>query len=1475
MKPITSTLLKMALKVMLVFCFALTTQHAKSQCTIKIVSSDSGLVCGESARLSINSDWQIVNTIPLNKIRSLSFPQKLTGYDAGDSGSVYKTTNGGSSFTQRNSPKLNTTIRALWFFNGDTGLTFTSEAEIFKTSNGGVSWTSINYSYVVPDSAYTWTSKTFSSAFFTSNNVGYVGGSAYSPSGISRAILHKTTDGGNTWTQLFIPNNKPIEKIYFIDSLTGFLCTNGNLLKTTNGGASWTSSYYYPNLYFSDITFINKDTGFVASNGLLKTIDGGTTWFAITTPFSFPSGIGSDQYGFLYVTLGSEIYKSIDYGNTWLKLSVNGTLTPMYSFITGISFAQKNAGIAVGINTQNELGFILKLDEIDSVKWNPENGLTDSLNKSPIVYPNASTTYFVTAWLGNCTAMSDITILVEPVEVSLKKSQIIACGDSLQLSLTSNFTPSSEFSYQWFPSNFLSDPSARNPIAKVKTSTRYTVLATNGKGCFDTATTTIALNFGVNAPENKYLKCGTSVPIKIIEGGWSKQVLDINPIYNNALTDVDFPHPDTAFITNGTNIWRSLDKGKTWAVVYSKASPTGLRPNKTFFRNPRLGFATAFNDGPMTGAILKTTDGVNWQAVTLPGNYTIPAIFFPSDQTGFAIGHPGKILKSTNSGNNWVAINTGVSNFLNDIYFTSISTGYVCGESGTILKTTDGGANWTKLNTGIIAQLQTIHFTSQDTGFVAGTSDTVWRTVNGGSTWIPFRYNYNFQTSYVFKDIHFINNQTGYMIAQYSIVIPMFNGAAIFETKNGGLTWERNTNADSSVTMNAIFADASGFGMAVGENNTALFKNSGPNSYEWSPSAGLNQTTGTSVVANPTQTKTYTVTAFINDCFEKDSVTVQVLPFMNPAQRNVELVCGDSFSFTKPNVRIEIQASDQGLSSWEILNAQGVKIMQSKPDERVFGNYELPPGNYTFKCRPILLPPPLTIRIIPIVGDSISEFIGMTLDSVIVRTFTIVNTQNYNYQWWPNQSIITPSTLEKTYALNITSPIGCFGSDSIKIIPKPLRIKLDKSSYGFQHHNLTCGLGIQLDSIISNYTGPNKLKLSWSEPIAVRDTNSFYPYLHPNKSGVIYVRAYDTLGCLASDSVAFTIEPLFVRVIDTNVSCKTSFRPNIMTNYTGIQSLQAVWQPTTELDSANLLKPLFTPSANRDYLVYFSTFNGCLSQDSFQLRLAKGNAPSLCLVSVDEQNKNQIIWNKSQSLNTEKFFLYKETNITDEYSKIAELLVSADFIFTDSNSFPMVQSNKYKLERLDVCGLTSLWSEPHKTMHLTINKGIGTTWNLIWNKYEGFQVSTYNIYRGTTPFNLVPIGTSSGSNNSYSDLNAPTGDVYYQVEIISPFTCSPTKTYNTSRSNIISNKNLSNADQMPTLPITIYPNPTHDKLQISINSYAQENTISLLNLNGEVLIKKVSNEQLMEISLTEFPSGLYVVLINNNNGSIHRFVVKE
>jgi photosystem II stability/assembly factor-like uncharacterized protein len=1475
MKSIHIELSKLSLIFMLISTSFFSYKTTSAQCSIKVGSSDSALICGESAKLFIQLDWQLVNTIPLNRISCMHFPQKQIGFLGGDSGALYKTTNGGNSFNLINSPNPNCKINSIWFFNANSGLIFTDSAEIFSTNNAGVNWNKIIYPYALPDSSYTWNLKYFNSSFFINDSIGFVGGGFNSPSGISRAILHKTVNAGLTWTPISLPILKPIEKIYFTDSLIGYICTYGKVLKTYNGGQSWSTILDYQYISFNDIIFLNKDTGFLASNGLLKTMNGGITWTTVNTPFSAVSNIEFAEGGILYAYIGTDIYLSADLGTTWTKLTINASLSPMYHYLSDFTFAHGNSGVAVGFNTLNQTGFVIRLNQIDSVKWTSEIGLTDTLSASPMVNPTSPTTYFVTAYIGSCIALSDITILVDPAEISLKSSQIISCSDSLELNPTSNFTQWNAYNYQWTPSLYLSNANLRNPIAKPKTSTRYTLLATNNLGCLDTATIYLDLNFDVKAPGNKYIKCGTSTELELVEGGWTKQSLNLSPTPTSTIKDVSFPNPDTAYIINSNHIWKSTDKGKNWQLNYSSASPSGHRPIKTFFRTTKLGFLAAFNDGPMVGSILKTTDGTNWQTTTITGNYNIPSLFFPSDQLGFAIGNPGKILKSTNSGNNWAAINTGVTQSLNDIFFTSTTTGYACGASGTILKTTDAGTNWVSLNTGIISPLQCIYFISPDTGFVSGNSDTIWRTINAGATWIPYRINYNAQTNYAFKDIHFINKQQGYMVAQYSIVIPMFYGGAIFETNNAGQTWQRIKTADSTIIPNAIYSNATGFGMVVGDNGIALFKNSSANSHSWSPNIGLNQTYGSKVIASPVETKTYVVTAHIDDCFAKDSVTVNVLPFMSPATRSVEVVCGDSFTFINPNILLDIDASRQALSSWEIINNQGNKILQSKPNEAVFGNYYLPTGIYTFKCRPLVIPPPLKIRIIPIEGDSVSETIYTNSDTLIVRDFSIQQSNTYTYKWLPSQTLISPNTPTKTFGLLITSANGCFGSDSIKIIPKPLQIRFKGASFGMQQHHLICGSGIQIDSILTNYTGKNKLLLHWSEPTFVKDTNSFFPYLSPSKSGKIFVSAISNEGCESKDSIGFVIEPISIHAIDTNVTCKASFSPNLITNYMGTNALSANWQPTIDLDSSNKLKPIFTPTANRKYLLKVNTENGCMAEDSFEITLIKGLAPSLCLVGVNEQNKNQIIWNKSESKNAEKFFLYKESNITNQYIGIAELHPDSVFIFNDTNSFPLVQSNKYLLEKLDVCGILSNWSEPHKTMHLTINKGLGSSWNLIWNKYEGFEVSTYNIYRGTSPQSLLQIGTSSGSNNSYTDLDAPTGDVYYRVEFVSPNACTPQKTYNVSRSNIISNKDVSLQNQKPNFSANVYPNPTQDKLFVNIESVHTICTIQVMNLMGETLFTKTTKEPLIEIPFAEFGSGMYMVIIHSEMGNLYQLIVKE
>lgn len=69
---------------------------------------------------------------------------------------------------------------------------------------------------------------------------------------------------------------------------------------------------------------------------------------------------------------------------------------------------------------------------------------------------------------------------------------------------------------------------------------------------------------------------------------------------------------------------------------------------------------------------------------------------------------------------------------------------------------------------------------------------------------------------------------------------------------------------------------------------------SGATTYLWSPAMGLNTTTGTTVIANPAVTTTYTVVGTLNACTSSASVQVTVNPLPIPTSGNNGPICEGS-----------------------------------------------------------------------------------------------------------------------------------------------------------------------------------------------------------------------------------------------------------------------------------------------------------------------------------------------------------------------------------------------------------------------------------------------------------------------------------------------------------------------------------------------------------------------------------------------------
>lgn len=104
--------------------------------------------------------------------------------------------------------------------------------------------------------------------------------------------LTRTTDGGQTWTQVY-PRLSPTQGITFVDNQHGFglgeLADAGALLYTADGGDTWQQIYSFGEQYRpSMLSFVNRNLGWILAAStqsketlILRTTDGGNNWTSL------------------------------------------------------------------------------------------------------------------------------------------------------------------------------------------------------------------------------------------------------------------------------------------------------------------------------------------------------------------------------------------------------------------------------------------------------------------------------------------------------------------------------------------------------------------------------------------------------------------------------------------------------------------------------------------------------------------------------------------------------------------------------------------------------------------------------------------------------------------------------------------------------------------------------------------------------------------------------------------------------------------------------------------------------------------------------------------------------------------------------------------------------------------------------------------------------------------------------------------
>jgi len=261
-----------------------TTEYLHS---INMVNRDFGIAVGGNGTILTTHNggaiWQMQNSGTNEWLYSVNCIDTLNALAAGYSGVIIKTTDGGESWVPKNSG-VSISVYHLEMFDQNIGMAVGWGGTLLKTTDGGDSWqsqiiSSMNFwisEYM--DSSNIFIGGSIANGYgyiLRSQNAGVSWDTVYQalykfPRSMCRlgdqslivtasdGWIIKSTDLGNSWTNLNSPRQYH-GRISFIDSINGLLSfDDGFIYRTTNGGSSWISEWPFGS-QLRDIQMLNME----------------------------------------------------------------------------------------------------------------------------------------------------------------------------------------------------------------------------------------------------------------------------------------------------------------------------------------------------------------------------------------------------------------------------------------------------------------------------------------------------------------------------------------------------------------------------------------------------------------------------------------------------------------------------------------------------------------------------------------------------------------------------------------------------------------------------------------------------------------------------------------------------------------------------------------------------------------------------------------------------------------------------------------------------------------------------------------------------------------------------------------------------------------------------------------------------------------------------------------------------------------
>ncbi len=809
-----------------------------------------------------------------------------------------------------------------------------------------------------------------------------------------------------------------------------------------------------------------------------------------------------------------------------------------------------------------------------SYTWSPSTGLSATTGSSVSACPTITTTYTVTGPDKNgCSASGTVVVTVNPgTTISIPPATI--CQGSCA-TLTISGAPCA--SYTWSPSTGLSATTGSSVTACPTVTTTYTVTGADKNGCVATGKVVVTVNPTTTITIPPATICYGSCATLTVSGSPCESYTWTPSTGLSATTGSSVsacPSVTTTYTVTGSDKNGCVATGKVVVTVNPTTTITippaticyGSCATLTVSGSP----CESYTWTPSTG--LSATTGSSVSACpTVTTTYTVTG----SDKNGCVAA--GTVVVTVNPtptisvpsasvcyGNCAVLTASGATSYTwspaTGLGATTGSSVNACPTATTTYTITGtNGNNCTGTTTSVVTVKPLPTISVPPASVCYGNCATL--TANGATsyTWSP---------------------ATGLSATMGSSVNACPTSTTTY-TINGTNSYGCTGTTTTVVTVNPLpTVSVTAKLPAVCSGNPDTLIASGATTYTWSPSAGLNVTTGSMVIASPTVNTTYTVTGTnSNGCVNTDTISVVISPApVLKISINPSSVCsGSPDTLIASGGASYIWSPATGLSA--TTGSSVIATPTASTTYTVIGISNVGCADINATIVPLTVNPKPTIAVPPA--------------SICYGSCTTLTASGAtSYTWSPatglsettGSSVNACPTVTTTYTIIGTNSSGCNDTTTTVVTVNPLPV--------ISVPPATVCIGN-----CATLTASGATTYTWSPVTALSASTGVTVNACPEATTTYTVTGTNSNGCVGTTTVVVTVNPLPVITLTARtpicLGSSDTIRASGATSYT--------WSPATGLSATTGSSVIATPTVTTKYKVIGTNGNGCVCSDSITI----------------------------------------------------------------------------------------------------------------------------------------------------------------------------------------------------------------------------------------------------------------------------------